>query len=535
MSDMTDAFGILELKRISKKKENERTLMEKVCRIMIIDDEFIMRQGIRFMMKWEEEGYEIAGEASNGKEALDLIPALRPHIILCDIAMPIMNGLDFIKIVHREYPDIKLIVLSGYDNFEYVREALLNGAADYVLKPTLNPEELLKIVSTAAKKIPNLELGRKEFSSIDNMMECYLTGEVSEFDVSMEEFWNVFPHSCFRIFILPLFNRDSSQVNMSSVLYEKTEKFLKGLSYCKNLKFLKNQETLYVVFNYDVKDEEQIKNDLSAFMGQMGLLAEHVIGTLGKRHTRLEDVKAEFGADGFMERESFYNRGIHLYEIKNGVSIGPSAERFDYRRFTAAIGAGRYHEAVSLFRDYITKSVQNQMPEFKLKNQTKNLLYNLIGSLENHVQELEAIRSEYFMKIEQAAYCDNFMKVYEEMLSKLEAVIGDQKENQDIYLKKILGYIQVHYAEELNLQSLAETFNFSYSYLSAYFNQHASEGFSEYLNRVRIQKACDFLENSRMSIAQVSSAVGYSDHSYFCRVFKKITGSTPSVYRREGR
>lgn len=509
--------------------------MENVCRIMIVDDEFIMRQGIRFMMKWEEEGYEITGEASNGKEALDLIPALRPHIILCDIAMPVMNGLDFIKIVNREYPGIKLIVLSGYDNFEYVREALVNGAADYVLKPTLNPEELLKIVSTAAKKIPNLDLGRKEFTSIDNMLECYLTGEVSEFDIGMEEFWNVFPNSCFRLFILPLFNRGGGQVNISSILYEKMEKFLKGLSYCKYLKFLKNQETLYVVLNYGVKDEEQITNDLHVFMEQMGLLSERVIGTLGKRHMRLEDIKGEFGEDGFMEQESFYNRGIHLAEMKNGAAIRKPAERFDYRRFTAAIGAGKYHEAVTLFRDYITKSVQNQMPEFKLKNQTKNLLYNLIGSTESHVQALEAVRSEFFVKIEQAAYCDDFMQVYEEMLSKLETVIGDQEENQDIYLKKILGYIQVHYAEELNLHNLAEKFNFSYSYLSAYFNQHVSEGFSEYLNKVRIQKACEFLENSRMSIAQVSSAVGYSDHSYFCRVFKKITGSTPSVYRREGR
>lgn len=87
---------------------------------MIVDDEFIMRQGIRFMMDWEKEGYEVAGEASNGKEALDLLEEISPHIILCDIAMPVMDGLDFIKIVKREYPDIQIVVLSGYDKFEYV-------------------------------------------------------------------------------------------------------------------------------------------------------------------------------------------------------------------------------------------------------------------------------------------------------------------------------------------------------------------------------------------------------------------------------
>lgn len=147
----------------TKDKMEKEKKMESSCKIMIVDDEFIMRQGIRFMMRWEEEGYEIVGEASNGKEALDLIPKLEPHIILCDIAMPIMSGLDFIKIVNREYPDIKTVVLSSYDNFEYVREALLNGAVDYVLKPTLNSEELLKLVRKVSQNIPDLQLKKKRY------------------------------------------------------------------------------------------------------------------------------------------------------------------------------------------------------------------------------------------------------------------------------------------------------------------------------------------------------------------------------------
>ena len=136
--------------------------MTENCRIMIIDDEFIMRQGIRYMMNWEQEGYEVVGEASNGKEALDRLEELKPDIILCDIAMPVMDGLDFIKIVRKKYPDIQILVLSSYDRFDYVRQALLNGAADYVLKPTLNPEMLLNMVSKAAQKIPGLQLKKKE-------------------------------------------------------------------------------------------------------------------------------------------------------------------------------------------------------------------------------------------------------------------------------------------------------------------------------------------------------------------------------------
>ena len=171
------------------------------------------------------------------------------------------------------------------------------------------------------------------------------------------------------------------------------------------------------------------------------------------------------------------------------------------------------------------------MQEMKLKNQSKNLLYNIIGSSEEHLEELEDIRREYFLKMEETLYCDDFLKVFEEMLERLEGILDNTGEN--LYLGKMLGYIQQHFAEDLNLQDLAEEFNFSYSYLSVYFNQHVSEGFSEYLNNIRIQKACEFLVKTRMSISQISSAVGYADQSYFCRVFKRITGKTPSTYRRE--
>lgn len=517
-----ETWGLLFLRN-----EDGKKTMENTCRIMVIDDEFIMRQGIRFMMRWEEEGYEIAGEASNGKEALALIPQINPHIILCDIAMPVMNGLDFIKIVNREYPDIKIVVLSSYDNFEYVREALVNGAVDYVLKPTLNPEELLKILSRTAEKIPGLQLGRKKSSSIEKKMEDFFT----EGKGSGKDFRDTFPYSCFRLFVLPLSYRNQSGVVVSPVLYEKTEAFLKKLGCCRYLKFLYRQETMCVVLNYGRKDEDEITEALENFLEEASLLSDRVLGILGERHIHLEELRQEFRRPGFLEHDAFYNKGIHLYKELNLYSEKQPMGKFDFRKFTSAIAVRKYSEAMALFSEYIYKAVKNQMQEFKLKNQTKNLLYNIVGSSEEHVEELEDLRREYFRKMEEASYCDDFLKVYEEMLGKLGRILDNTGEN--LYLGKMLDYIQQHSAEDLNLQELAEEFNFSYSYLSAYFNQHVSEGFSEYLNNIRIQKACELLVKSRMSISQISSAVGYADQSYFCRVFKRITGKTPSTYRRE--
>lgn len=505
--------------------------MEEQCRIMIVDDEYIMRQGIRYMLDWEKEGYVVTGEASNGKEALDMLEAASPHIILCDIAMPVMDGLDFIKIVRREYPDIQIIVLSSYDKFDYVRQALLNGAADYVLKPTLNPEELLKIVVRAARKIPGLKVKPRDESDLETQIEYFLTG----YDTSLNsrELQKIFHESCYRLLVIPLRRQDNSSTDLSSVLYDKIESLLKGQQYGNYLKFLMNQETLCIILNYGLKDEKRLLDFLENLMEQLSALYEKIFGILSPERKKIEELKEDFSAEGFMEEEIFYNRGVHLYLWEEKESKLP-LEKFDFRRFVGYLGEHKYQEALDLFHQYMQCAVQCKVPEFKLKNQTKNLLYNIISTSDDQVQELEKIRREYFRQIDQAPYCEEFLETVQDAENRLKSVLI-QKQKQDFYLQEILEFIRKHYKEELDLQGLAEEFNFNYSYLSAYFNSHVGEGFSEYLNRVRIEKACDYLEKREYSIAQVSSMVGYSDHSYFCRVFKKITGRTPSVYRRERR
>ena len=131
-----------------------------MIRVLIVDDEYIMRQGLKYMIHWEQEGYEIVGEATNGNEALRLTEELKPHIIISDIVMSVMDGVAFTEMVHKIYPDIAIIILSGYDKFEYVKKTLTNGAIDYILKPTLNEEELLNVLEKAAQKIPGYK--RKE-------------------------------------------------------------------------------------------------------------------------------------------------------------------------------------------------------------------------------------------------------------------------------------------------------------------------------------------------------------------------------------
>jgi two-component system response regulator YesN len=159
------------------------------------------------------------------------------------------------------------------------------------------------------------------------------------------------------------------------------------------------------------------------------------------------------------------------------------------------------------------------------------MVYHFLEHLELTENELDEKRYKYFQSINQATNAEEYEKCVEVILNEL-LTLSAYKSSDDERMEKLIDYISKNYMYDLKLTDLSEEFNLNYYYLSSYFNQEMKEGFNDYLNRVRIDKACKLLKESRTSIAEVGSQVGYSDHSYFCRVFKKITGRTPSEWKR---
>ena len=220
--------------------------MESYCKILIIDDEIIMRQGIKYLLDWEKEGFQIAGEASGGREGLELVEELQPHIILCDMVMSGMDGVEFTEIVKKKYPNIQIIILSGYDNFEYVRSSLMNGASDYILKPMLKPETLLETLRRTAKKIPGFRFAPGKTASVENLLERYLLG----MGVPAEGLERAFNHSFFRLYGANL-KRNPGGRRDAELLDEKIEGFLGKMEYGTHVKLLLNGEMVCIPWHYD--------------------------------------------------------------------------------------------------------------------------------------------------------------------------------------------------------------------------------------------------------------------------------------------
>ncbi|MFK4997272.1 response regulator [Bacillus sp. N9] len=117
--------------------------MRERYKVLIVDDEQLIRQGIKHYVNWEQEGFQIVGEAANGKEALEIIKQTDPHIVITDIVMPVIDGEELTRIIKKDYPHIQVIILSSYSDFDYVRSTFQSGVSDYILKPKLNGPELL--------------------------------------------------------------------------------------------------------------------------------------------------------------------------------------------------------------------------------------------------------------------------------------------------------------------------------------------------------------------------------------------------------
>ncbi|BCN29962.1 response regulator transcription factor [Anaeromicropila herbilytica] len=505
--------------------------MNDYCKVMVIDDEFIMRQGMRHLLDWEKEGFQIVAEASNGQEGMELIEEYHPHIILADIVMPVIDGMEFSRLVHQKYPDIQIVILSSYDKFEYVKSTLLNGVADYILKPTLNPTELLKVLKKVASRIPGMVLKSSNEINYEKLMERYLIGFETELDTRLFE--DYFKDSCFRLFgtnLKQLFASDKAFLRKTE---EKLEEFF--IEYDNDftvLKLMINKEYLLFIINYKLSKDSVLKELLDKQANEIAKTHDKIHYVLSNSFHKITEVKEKFENEFQILAESFFyheDKAILLYE---DIDIQNKLERFDFTMYSSYLNTEQYNEAIGILLAYMEDAIAVQFDSYKLKNLAKNLIYNMIITLEQTYNDVDKLRQEYFFKIDDTFYVSEFIDVFHEFIEKLKEIIQDKPSSHNVRIQEIMNYILEHSSEDLDLAEVAKAFNFNYYYLSSYFNSHIKEGFSDYLNKIRVDKACTMLKQSRQSIADISEEVGYTDQSYFSRVFKKITGYTPSAYRR---
>lgn len=497
-----------------------------------------MRQGIRYMTDWEKEGFQIIGQASNGQEAIELIKKEQPHIIISDIVMPQIDGIELSRYIQENYPDISIIILSSYSDFEYVKSSFQNGAIDYLLKPTLELDTLLNSLKKAAGRIKNFTLSASKTQDIKTVLKRLILGFNS--DIDFNKLNNLFTYDKFYLFgtnVKKLFKDYEERNNFVSKLTSKLESFFSSNFTKANYQILTlDNEVILCLINFNFENDSYLIYELKKFSKDFSHNFQRSFLVLSNSFNSLKDIKNIYDNNFlFLCTQYFFNKGTYFF-TSHDYKIPPDEKSFNFKLFSELMSSIRITDAFDMLMEYISLLILHKsLNEFEFKNIIQNCTYNAISNLENlniDQFEINSLKHKFFSEIDQALYADDLISICSEMRNNFYELMSRHENTFNTHMiNKIIQYIQTNYAEPLTLTDVSQKFNFNYYYLSSYFSSHNHEGFNEFLNKIRIEKACEFLKKD-IPISSISSMVGYSDQSYFSKVFKKFTGFTPTAYRK---
>lgn len=477
---------------------------------MIVDDEVIVRQGIIRGIDWKEYGFCFVAEAENGEEAFEKIRKTLPDVLLLDIRMPVMGGLELMQGLRESYPDMGIIILTSYAEFEYIREAMKYGADEYLLKLSSMPKDILCCVENVYEK------KRKE-KMIRMRIPHYTSGFLKSF--SGRECCILAVH----IFAAKGRSFDITG-QLEAILCENEEKVFQSHIY----RIMWTDVDRYLIITEDdpwecaIRFKRVVEEDgtMTCKMGISNCYADF---------TGLETAVIE--AERACEDTFFSGNEISFFQ---NIKTEQTGWHLEPLKISECLDKDTYNSLWKLIchmLEQIRHIERKQFDEFLVE-----LLFTIADLLKKSGKEIpDNLKSvDHIYQYIQEYDCLAKLK---ESLKTILIALFEEKTDTYIGTRRIVHRIQTavekNYSMDLNLKMFADLMNISYSYLSAVFKSETGYSFKEYLNLVRINKAKDFfaLCEQEYSIYEVAEKTGYSNQFYFSKVFKRYTGMMPSEYK----
>lgn len=528
-----------------------------LCRVLIVDDEQLICKGIRHYLDWQTEGFDIIGEAANGQEAITWIEKEQPHIILTDLVMPIMDGEELTKYVKTNYPDIEVIILSSYSDFDFVRSTFQNGVADYILKPKVDSHELLQVLLKVKSQIPSLQMHPLTTTAShqlsNNWLQQFINDQMTTTQIIAFDKQNT-DHSYLQLI---MHQQECTSVEIMSNVVTRCQDLITETTAPLQLYYdyvIAHRMLILLFDGYEqtIQHIYSLFNNISSFTqaSEPHLVPQSFVTKLQQIISEpfitivitpfrqwsvvTDRLKLRFQQ---IPQLSFYNMdpGIYIEDHINERFNPPPA--FDTIYFNELIKRLKVDEAFHELLTYNRLLIEHyciEITTYKVIIQQMLIdLTNLLYNLDENCMRLHQEKYTYLNLIQKSKSALEVSEHLVRYLKNIRSLIPAEANTSTSNMQQMITFIEKHYAEPLSLKELATKFHFNVSYLSSYFSSHHKEGFIDVLNKIRIQRAMDLLKHDVTSIAEISGLVGYSDHSYFCRVFKKITGCSPSQYRRQ--
>lgn len=538
-------------------------------KVFLVEDEMVIRRGIKNSIDWEKEGYIFCGEASDGELAYPMIIKEKPDILITDIRMPFMDGLELCKLVKKELPNIKILILSGYDEFDYAKEAIRLGVTEYLLKP-ISSGKLLEALNGVSESIrrekEDKDLVRKYMEEMRentehekqkffeqmiagnlSMADALETGEKYEMNLSA----GMYNLLLFR-FTLGEENRKSGEL-LGEAEYA-IEKLTERLEYV--FEFQRGVEGWAFLLMADNEEQmservKELSKDLEEIMKNYSTIA--YFGGIGQPVARLRELEESFREAERALAARFtmeLNRIISVEDIR----MAQNVDTLDDIEITSF---GEIEKTRTMLEKFLNNGAEDEIDEFV------DVYINELPeeNLKSVLMRWYIIMDAYIVMM---SFCEKIEGIEGEMQAQSEELKNSMKTIQTLeeiknyirmLLKKIIGVrdtisgrrysdiIEIakdqirktYMSDEISLNTIAAEVGMSPSYFSSIFSKEMGKTFVEYLTEIRMDRAKELLMCSSMKTSEIGYEVGYKDPHYFSYIFKKTQNCTPKEFRARGK
>ncbi len=530
-----------------------------MLKVFLAEDEFVIREGIKRNVDWNAHGYEFCGEAGDGELAFSMIQKLKPDILVTDIKMPFMDGLTLSRMVKAQFPWIEIILLTGYEDFEYAKEAIRIGVASYLSKP-ISGDNLIAEIDHVAERIieknrekeaslryekemrERTELDKQDFFRdlitgtkdlpyiIDKAKKLSIDVLAMRYNIVLVRFWST---------------RHDAGTYSKSVL--SVEERIDALAQEKGaIVFDLNLEGKALLFRAD--SEEELAENISECISRMkAVFSEYenirYYGGVGQSTERLTDIPSSFNWAGrafahlYLSSESdfLYGSEEKLGATNENVILSEvDPKHIDRKLIREFLRRGDDSETEFFLEEFFNGMGKNALKSTMLRHYIAMDMYFCVADFAE--SELKISRNDIESLIPTASFLSDEKATCDYLLRIVNKAIELRKEGsagkyRDV-VNEAIAYIEEHYAEdELSLNQLAAYVNFSPNHLSAVFRQETGQTFIKYLTDFRMEKAKELLLSTSKKSNEIGLMVGYKDPHYFSYLFKKTQAVTTTQYR----
>ncbi|MCR5098853.1 MAG: response regulator [Lachnospiraceae bacterium] len=525
--------------------------------VLLVDDEEEVLEVIKKKLDWEALGFEVAGTAANGVEALEFVEENRPDVVLSDIRMPYMDGLEFARQVSRLYPDINIIIFSGFDDFEFAKSAISLGVKDYLLKP-IDTAELFDIFKKTRERLDeerqkqnNIERLQQYYAdSLPILRESFLIGLIvgtvdkKRLIEAVEGFGLNLTGPYYAVSVIHISDPDKKS---------DIDRRLQTVSLQKTVEERLTHEGRDIIFSYrddivsivqldDAADITEYTNECDRFASSILHIRDMVITFgIGRTVSSLTELSSSYG--GAVEALSLrviYGRGtaINIADIEPHSNTGREWETEAFEHVLKQIKLGSKDDVHQAIDKYIQALIDARPDSSRFRLHMMEILtgfYKFLSNNEISADEVGISEKDQYGRLLMIDSAQELSAWFNDIAFNVRSILKEQRNSATrSFVKSARDYVRDHYGDcDLTINDVCSELGVSAAYFSTVFKKETGQTFINYLTDYRMQEAVRMMVEQDEKTYVIAEKVGYADANYFSYVFKKQFGMSPTKYKKQ--